>query len=151
MEGRTNFLGWKSQKTIMSNHDHKRQTKYIKPYCTWVGDRRKALALYPTIYGHISLLLPAAVCIPAQMINVQQKCCIIQNCIIQNNKHTILYTSIPLSKLQLLFMIVLDNQNLNTISRIPSNLNKSAILKPIKHIVQFQIEEKDKIITKSAA
>ena len=48
-------------------------------------------------------------------------------------------------------MIVLDNQNLNTISRIPSNLNKSAILKPIKHIVQFQIEEKDKIITKSAA
>jgi hypothetical protein len=111
-----------------------------------VGDRRKALALYPTIYGHISLLLPAAVCIPAQMINVQQKCCIIQN-----NKHTILYTSIPLSKLQLLFMIVLDNQNLNTISRIPSNLNKSGVLTPIKHIVQFQIEVKDKIITKSAA
>lgn len=72
-EGRTNFLGWNSPKTIMSNHNHNNQIKDINPYCTWVGDKRKGLALYPTIYGHISLLLPDYASIPAQKINSVKK------------------------------------------------------------------------------
>ena len=48
-------------------------SEHIKLCFTWGGDKRKVPALYPIIYGHISLLLQADGYIPVKNIDIHEK------------------------------------------------------------------------------